>query len=219
MSAKDGIVKLISEMSGKYSAYTIFSDWVECCALAIQNGCCLFHDKLWMDREKQYINLINKYDERDRKKFQIMFALLSVALEECIEDVLGDVYMKAGCGSKQLGQFFTPFHLSRLTAILGLQDDDGNRIIDLNEPSCGGGGMIIGAASALAEKGVDYQRRMRVVAQDLDWHGVYMTYVQLSLLGIDAEVVQGDTLVSPYDPNNYSKDRIFKTPRRMGAIM
>ena len=34
--------------------------------------------------------------------------------------------------------------------------------------------------------------------QDMDLKGVYMTYLQLSLPGIRALVVQGDTLAKPY---------------------
>lgn len=51
--------------------------------------------------------------------------------------------------------------------------------------------MIIAFAKAMAEQGIDYGKCLKVVAQDLDWKGVYMTFVQVSLLGIDAVVVQG----------------------------
>ena len=75
--------------------------------------------------------------------------------------------------------------------------------------------MIIAAAKVLREKGVDYQKRLRVIAQDLDWKGVYMTYLQLSLLGIRAKVVQGDTLCSPYDQYRTPKNHIMETPAEM----
>ena len=50
---------------------------------------------------------------------------------------------------------------------------------------------------------------MRVVAQDLDWRGVYMTYVQCSILGIKAKICQGDTLSEPIVKEEH---RIFYTP-------
>ena len=115
MRAKDEIVKTIQKMVGTYSAYTIFSDWVECCSLAIQNSCMLIHNKIWQDREEQYLRIFKKYDEKSRQLFTYMFYLLTEALDENIEDVLGDVFMKSGCYSKTLGQFFTPFNLSKLT--------------------------------------------------------------------------------------------------------
>ena len=143
----------------------------------------------------------------------------SMALEEQVEDVLGEVYMKAGCYNKQLGQFFTPYHLSKLTAELCMPDDiDEEKEMPINEPSVGGGGMIIGTAAVLNERGINYQKIMNVTAQDLDWHGVYMSYLQFSLLGIKATVVQGDTLCAPYNKSIYPKERVFMTPKRMGVI-
>lgn len=220
MGAKAEIIKRIETMNGKYSAYSIFRDWTECCALSIQNSCVLFHDEVWKKREEQYLNIIKKYDEKERNQFTEMFGLLSFALEENVEDVLGDVYMKSGCYSKQLGQFFTPFHLAELTAELSVTDDmDENEIIYINEPSVGGGANIIGFAKALKEKNINYQDCLRVVAQDLDWLAVYMSYVQFSLLGINGEIAQGDTLREPYSTNNIPPERVFKTPKRMGVLI
>lgn len=78
--------------------------------------------------------------------------------------------------------------------------------------------MIIAAAMALKEKGVDYQRKMHVIAQDLDWKGVYMCYLQLSLLGINAICVQGDTLAEPYE-KGYPPESVLYTPTRRGILI
>ena len=79
--------------------------------------------------------------------------------------------------------------------------------------------MIIAALDLLRERGVDYQRKVRVVAQDLDWKGVYMTYLQLSLLGVNAVVVQGDTLMQPYSPRETEQGHILRSPMNMGALI
>ena len=79
--------------------------------------------------------------------------------------------------------------------------------------------MIIATASVLKEKGINYQQVMEVVAQDLDWKGVYMCYLQLSLLGISAVCVQGDTLVNPYIPGKTEASHILYTPARMGVLL
>ena len=94
-------------------------------------------------------------------------------------------------------------------------DPESTEPITLSEPSCGGGGMIIATAKVLRDNGINFQRRLRVVAQDLDWKGVYMTYLQLSLLGIQARVVQGDTLCNPYDPERTPRSHILETPAYM----
>lgn len=219
MDEKKQIVEKIVKMSGSYSAYNIFSDWVECCAISIQNSCSLHKNEVYMQREEMYKKIMNKYSEKQQKEFAEMFALLVLCFENRLSDILGEIYMESGCGNKYTGQFFTPYHLSLLNAKLALPDEVSEKNkIKINEPSCGGGGMIIAAAQYLKEKGVNYQKCMEVVAQDLDWKGVYMCYVQLSLLGIDAVVVQGDTLAEPYT-RNHSEHRVLRTPKNIGALM
>lgn len=214
---KKDIIKRINELSGSRSAYDIFNDWVKLMALSIQNSCQLIHNQTWKAREEEYIKTITPYGEAG-KQFADMFGMLQITMENRMSDVLGEIYMESGCGNKSTGQFFTPFHLSELCARLDLNDADGSRTIELNEPSCGGGGMMIAAAKVLKEKGINYQKIMKVVAQDLDWKAVYMCYVQLSILGIDAVVVQGDTLSEP-DWRYRQSECIFRTPKNMGVLL
>lgn len=147
-----------------------------------------------------------------------MLAMLAEELENNMTDVLGQIYMESGMGSKAAGQFFTPYHLSYLCAKISSPEPDERGIYHINEPSCGGGGMIIAVAQALKKRGIDYQKQMRVVAQDLDWKGVYMCYLQLSLLGINATVVQGDTLCRPYT-KGYPPEQVLRTPAAMGVLV
>lgn len=220
MDYKKEIIKTIQSMSGKYAPYNIFSDWIEMCSLSIQNACYLVHNNVWKDREQLYKDIARKYTEKEIEQFAQMFVWLGDALTEDMSDVLGEIYMEAGMGSKYTGQFFTPFHLSELCAKTCVDIDNLPETgrISLNEPSSGGGGMIIAACKVLHEAGFDYQRRLDVVAQDLDWKGVYMTYLQLSLIGCRAIVVQGDTLADPYT-GNYPESRTLRTPALMGALL
>lgn len=222
MNAKQEIIKKIQSISGRYSPYNIFSDWIECSALAIQNACTMPHTDLWEAREKEYLDIMNRYNENERFALRELFFLLVGALEEEMTDVLGEVYMAAELGSKYTGQFFTPFHLSELCAKMALphweKEYSEHGTISLNEPSCGGGGMIIAAAKVMKEAGINPQRYLKIVAQDLDWKGVYMTYLQLSLLGLKAKVVQGDTLADPYR-KGYPPERILRTPGEMGVLI
>lgn len=218
---KKEIVRLILEMSGKYTPYEIFSDWIAACAISIQNSCVLFHDGLYKKREEQYLGIAGKYSEKELMNFSRMTAELADSMEtEGMTDVLGEIFMETGCGNGRTGQFFTPFHISQLSAEVAFQlhHHEENNVIEINEPSCGAGGMIIACAKILKKRGVNYQRCMKVVAQDLDWKSVYMTYIQLSLLGIRAKVVQGNTLTEPYAAG-YEKERVFFTPAEMGALI
>lgn len=219
MNRKKDIIKIINSISGKYSSYEVFCDWIRCCALAISNAITLNHNAVWKKREQEYIDTMNRYDLKERNLLVEIFVLLQEMLEYEMTDVLGQIYMEAGMGSKSAGQFFTPYHLSEVCAMLALPEADERGIIRLNEPSCGGGGMIIAAASALKRQGINYQRKLEVVAQDLDWKGVYMCYLQLSLLGIRAVCVQGDTLSEPYTGRGYPPERVLYTPGKVGLLI
>lgn len=220
MGAKQEIEKSIEKIAGRYSPYEVFSDWIRCCAISIANTVTVFHDRVWENRESIYKDTISRYTQEEREEFARMFVFLGEALAEDLTDVLGEIYMEMGMGSKTTGQFFTPFHIGELTARLGLvpePSDDGR--IHINEPTCGGGAMIIAAAKVLRDQGSNYQKLLKVVAQDLDWKGVYMCYLQLSLLGIDAVVAQGDTLSDPYIGRGFPRERVLRTPMNMGVLI
>lgn len=215
MDEKNQIVIILTDMSGRHAPSIIFADWVHCAALAIQNSCQMIHNRLWDEREQEYTALMKQYTPEEQQQMFRMFALLTCAFDEDPADLLGEIYMEAGCGNKGTGQFFTPFHISCMAADLVFDDVSEEKPVILDEPSAGGGGMIIAAALALKKKGINYQRCMKVRAQDLDWRSVYMTYVQLSLLGIDAVVIQGNTLAG----GKPEPKQIFRTPRRMGVLL
>lgn len=212
------IQRTILGMAGSYTAYEIFMDWIECSALSISNSIQMHHGKIWKDREDLYKSIMSRYTKEEQEKFPEMMAWLVEELEDNPRDVLGEVFMRSGMGADAGGQFFTPFNVSTLMAEISTETALNSEVITLNEPSCGSGGAIIAAALALKKKGIDYQKTMRVVAQDLDWRCVFMCYVQLSLLGINAICVQGNTLMDPYR-KGYPEQRILRTPKNVGALL
>ncbi len=212
------IISQIDRMTGRYSAYEIFADWVRCMAISISNASDLLHNAIWENREAEYLKTMQKYESGERETFGEMTAFLVETLCCGLRDVMGDIYMALDQGSKQAGQFFTPYHVSQLTAQI-VTENAVNGKYQVHEPSCGSGGMIIAVADTLRQQGHNYQRIMRVVAQDLDWRCVYMCYVQLSLLGIRGTVVQGDTLCNPYIQGNYPPERVLHTPARKGMLL
>lgn len=216
------IIDNINKLSGKYTPYQIFTDWVTMLAIAIQNSCKLIHDKIYEEREETYKTIAKRYNADELKTLADMGGALAAILDDRFGDVLGEIYMSSGCGSKNTGQFFTPYHLSYLTAKLAYENHinqlEEDELIEINEPSTGGGGMMIAIAQVMKENNINYQKRLHVIAQDLDWNGVYMTYIQLSLLGVKATVVQGDTLHEPYR-KGYDERRVFRTPTEMGLLL
>lgn len=161
---KQEIIRMLQKMSGKYSMYEIFTDWIRCGALEMSNSCCLLHNSIWKEREQLYCDTMRKYNPDEQMMFAEMLAYLAEALEDEMSDVLGDIYMKSGMGSKSSGQFFTPYQLSVLCAKLAALEPDQNGKIHINEPACGAGGMIIAAAAVMRDQGLDYQKDLEVVA-------------------------------------------------------
>lgn len=186
------IVNIINSISGSYHPTVVFNDWVEMMALALSNQAQL-NVRIWEEREKRYKELVIKH-QKHIDAFTEMFAILTECFENGLDDYLGKIYMAIDAGNNRTGQFFTPFHIAEAVAKVALPDPDDDGYIRLNEPACGAGAMIIAAAKALEEKGINYQEKLIVVAQDLSVNSCYMCYVQLSLMGINATVIQGDTL-------------------------
>ena len=206
---KNEIIKGINSISGKYSTYEVFADWVKLQALSISQA-------VWYleEREQEYKDIARKYSEKDLQVMSEMSGMLTLAFEEGMSDVLGSIYMSKEMGSNKLGQFFTPYHICQLMAKLqDMKDIEEHGYIKVIEPSTGAGGNIIAFCEHVKNSGYNYQTQVNVVAQDLDYKAVYMSYVQYALLGIPAVVVQGDTLNKCYS-GGFDKN-VFITPTYM----
>lgn len=114
------------------------------------------------------------------------------------QDFLGQVFSANNFGNARKGQFFTPYHVSKLMAQINFTDIENqlaeNNFVTLAEPCCGSGGIIIAFAEILKEQGYNYQHQLFVEAIDIDETCFKMAYIQLSILGIPARVMLGDTL-------------------------
>lgn len=194
-SYRHPLSKLISSASHRHDLWRVFSDFVEMAALSIANRVDL---RQYEPREARYMQLINAYEHDERKLFPDMLGALVEALEEKRTDVLGEVFMELELGNKWAGQFFTPQCICDLMAAFTLvgaaEQLERQEFITIHEPACGGGAMLIGVVNHLHEQGIDYQNRIHVSAIDLDLKAVHMAYIQLSLLGVPAVVIHGNSL-------------------------
>lgn len=182
------IIDNINRMAGKYTPHQVFADWVEMSALSIAQS--IESDE---EREEAFFGIAKKYSEDDFFTLGCMLGRLSFLLENGLDDYLGKIYMELSTGNSHTGQFFTPFHVCEMMAGIALANYNGG-IEYLNEPSSGGGANILAYAKVMKAKGYNYQQLLEVKAQDLDYKCVYMTYLQLSLAGVNAEVIQGNSL-------------------------
>lgn len=210
------IIEILNKISGEYSATEIFKDWVKMIAIAISNNSEFAGSVIWKDRERQFNEIKRKYSEDKFKLMKDAFNILVDCYCKEIDDYLGKIYMQCMMGNKITGQFFTPFHLAYLTAKLEELKENENGKYCVYEPTVGSGGMVLAYAKTLKENNINYQSKLQVEAQDLDYTAVHMAYIQFSLLGISAKVSQGDTLAEPVVTD---KNRIFYTPKYKGILI
>lgn len=207
------LVKLIRSFSHGHHLHSVFSDFVELSALAISNSV----DRTQFEaREKRYPDIVGKYTKEEVQRFPQMLGLLTLSFELSVQvtrkagdvgasehsagltDVLGQIYMMLELGNDRAGQFFTPYSVSHMMAMMTV-GDGGEEVrnggfMRVQEPACGAGGMVIATAHALADAGRNYQQAMHASCVDIDPCCVHMAYVQLSLLHIPAIVVHGNAL-------------------------
>lgn len=193
------LVKLIHATAHRWSPHVVFSDFVEMACLSFSNAV----DRPQAEaREARYLEIAGKYPKSDLDSFPRMLAHLALALEACcivgeLDDVLGRVYMQLELGNDRAGQFFTPIHISRFMALVLVGDGAQARekgFIDVLEPACGAGGMVLAVADALRQAGLNYQRALHATCIDIDARCAHMCYLQLSLLHIPAIVLHGNSL-------------------------
>ena len=199
----DDIVKDIEKAAYAVDTSKFVSDLFECGAIAISNAFDLAQkDK----REERYLQIIRSYKPDQQKKLAEIFAKVYALLASVVydngkfNDNLGEIFMRCNLGNKNAGQFFTPYHISELMARVTIDEtlvkekiaDDG--ILAINDPCCGGGGMIMAALEVLHDLGVNYARNCFIEANDVDLRCVHMTYLQLTLAGVPAIVRHQNTL-------------------------
>jgi len=186
-------IKLLRELARYQRPYEVFRDFVTMAAFALHNGIC--RDE---ELEDHYKQIIQRYEAEQQPLFGHLLGILALGLE-VPHDFLGAVFMELDMGNSATAQFFTPYEVSLLNAKMVAGDCresilKGKPYVTVSDPACGAGGMIIAFYEALQCAGIEPQRQMWAHCTDIDPVAAYMTYVQLSLLGIPAVVITGCSL-------------------------
>ena len=138
------------------------------------------------------MQIIKTYQPDQQKSLAEIFAKIYALLSSVVydngvfNDYLGEIFMRCNLGSKAAGQFFTPYNVSSLMARCLLDSDrlkkkaEKGKIISINDPACGGGGMLIAALEVLRSFGINYARDCFIEANDIDIRCVHMTYLPVS---------------------------------------
>ena len=199
---KKELVKIFDEACYRHNRWQVWSDFVVMAAISISNTVDKTHAEA---REKMYLSLAGKYNNREMDLFGKMFALIVMAIDlNPDQDFLGDLFMSLGLGNDAGGQFFTPYCVCRAMAGMTYRDVLKAKIekqgwVSVNDPACGAGALLIAFANECLRPGIDinYQTSVLFVAQDIDLIAGCMCYIQLSLLGCPGYVVVANTLTNP----------------------
>lgn len=186
--------RLIHEADHSKHTWETFRLWLEVAYGAFRQGAHKFQTNEFCPKIEE---LVTKAQKRVKhpQKFTEALGVLVDAIEEKPYDFIGTTMGELGLNDKDFrGQLFTPKDLCRLVAQVTLGEiKPSPRRLMLDEPACGGGAMVIAAAQVLKENGF-YPWNYWFRATDIDWRCHAITYVQLTLLGIPAWVIHGNTL-------------------------
>lgn len=198
---------LMDQFAFRYSRWQVWNDFLSLSAISLAN---VMPAPEKEEREKQYLSIMGKYQKEEQEAFPKMLGLVALALEENPEqDFLGSLYHYMNLQQEQKGQFFTPYHICEFMSEIQFSDAEADemlkerRYISVNDPACGAGAMLIAFANVAKRHGINYQKHVLFVAQDIDRTAAMMCYIQLSLLGCPAVVAIGDSLAKPFPhPDN-----------------
>ena len=138
-----------------------------------------------------YMDCAKKYKREEAEVFPEMLSLVVVAFEINPEqDFLGEIFGSLRLHNEWHGQFFTPYHVARLMADINtgnlVKDVEEKGLVSVSDCCCGAGCLLIAFANSAKRAGVNYQKNILFVAQDVDLIAGLMCYIQLSILGCKA---------------------------------
>ena len=113
-------VRLVDGLSGRYSRWTIWADFITMAAISLSNAV----DKSNAEsREETYKHIEEKYTPNELPLFAQMFAEVVMGLDENPDqDFLGELYMNLDLGNEHAGQFFTPYNVCRMMSEMNVSD-------------------------------------------------------------------------------------------------
>ena len=172
------------------------------------------------EREKRYLETINKYEKSQQHIFPELYADVVMALDENPEqDFLGRMFMDLHLDYEELKQIFTPYHVCQLMADVTMgdlvQQVEEQGYVSINDCCCGAGANLIAAINSarhmLEDAGLNFQNHILVIGQDIEELVALMCYIQISLLGVAGYIKVGNALTEPMTSDD-SMENYWFTP-------
>lgn len=198
MNISDALLNITKITRGRVYQQQVFRDFVAYCAFELS---CRTDPVHMEERRKQQGIVTKDYTAQEREMFMETFKQLTAEICRNLErgeyvDLLGPIHQRFYPKSGPLKQDFTPPDIAQLLGRIILHDaqlpDCG--YFTCNEPACGSGILCLKYAGNLSRQGYNPCEQLVIQASDVDSHCVRMAYLQLSLYGIPAVVIHGDTL-------------------------
>lgn len=140
--------------------------------------------------------------------FEHYIVKLAKVMQEKPNDYLGQIYQRLNANNRNLGQIFTPFHISymmaKMTTIYDGSKLTNGKVQEVLDPCCGAGSLLLGAGVSLLDQGVNVLDFV-LIGQDIDEFCAAMCYLQLTALGVAGVVKVGNSLTDEVT-------RIYYTP-------
>ena len=220
---RNEISKILNRIQG-HDNYSVIRDFFEMSAISVRNNVDFSRER--ESYERRYMEIAAGYRKQELDTFAEALGVFMGWIDSALKgdapfrDFAGEIYMDSGTSNGKAGQFFTPYHVSKLMAECNFDKDklkaeiaeDPNRVITIAEPTCGAGGLIVAAIDVLKDAGINYAWNAFVDCGDIDARCVHMTYLTLSLLGVPAVVRRGDALALDYSETWYTPAYIFAWP-------
>lgn len=222
--ARRRFVSMFRDTARNLRRWEVFSDFITLAASELDMARIRTPKNIERSRE-----ICAKYSESDINNMHALFGLMICALDAKFHDFLGAIFMELELGDDRNGQYFTPYNVQSLLARLLMPDFDETirreGFVTVSDPASGAAGMIVAYAEVLLEAGYNPSEQMFGSCIDIDPIAADMAFIQLSLLGIPAEVITGNALTMQlnrvrYTPvyyiNNFEKR--LEEQRRIAAM-
>ena len=224
-TARKQFIRLFNQTARHLHRWDVFSDFVRLAASELDIARVRTPENI-----EQSGKICARYDADDIRNFHELFNLMVSALEAKFHDYIGSIFMELELGSGGMGQYFTPYSVQSMMArmlIPGIQEKIAREgIATISDPACGSAGMIIAYAECLLEADVNPSAHLFASCIDIDPIAADMAFIQLSLLGIAAEVVTGNTLTMQFNRVRYTPvyylnnfEERLNSQRRIKAMM
>lgn len=224
-TARKQFIRLFNQTARHLHRWDVFSDFVRLAASELDIARIRTPENI-----EQSGKICARYDANDIRNFHELFNLMVSALEAKFHDFIGSIFMELELGSGGMGKYFTPYSVQSMMArmlIPGIQEKIAREgIATISDPACGSAGMIIAYAECLLEADVNPSAHLFASCIDIDPIAADMAFIQLSLLGIAAEVVTGNTLTMQFNRVRYTPvyylnnfEERLNSQRRIKAMM